>query len=456
MASSGNSGQRLPLSVKLAYGQANFGKSLLWSSAEVFLLFYFTDVLGIPPLIAGILLLVSLVWDGITDPIIGIWIDRRRSRGQGYRSYLLLGAPLTAFLFAAIFWPTNTYSTATVVYLAVTLLLFRTAYSFVDVPHNSMLASLTRDSRERSTLASLRLGFSSLGVILVSLGVFGALREDTAALEAGKIREYAALASAIFLISVFVCWKGVGKNPARSKMTNLSNPASISDFLTFFGGNRQLWLVFGIAATVGVCMPFFVKNIIYYAKYNLQAEQWAAAALLALTIGQIFGLPFWTMLSNHTSKATVGRLSHALLLLGLATFYVFAKTEYSFVASVALVGIALGGIHSTNWSLVPDTVEYGLANLGLRVEAAIFGFFTLTNKVGLGIGAGLIGLTQSTLNFQPNVDQPPATLDGILAMMVLMPAFAAVICLIALRYYVIDHQTHDELTRRSEQQLRRP
>ena len=93
----------IPLKRQLGYASGNFGKSLLWTSLDYLLLFYMTEVVGIPAVWAGAIILVSLLWDASINPFIGYWIDRRAARGLDYRPFLRWAPVATALAFVALF-----------------------------------------------------------------------------------------------------------------------------------------------------------------------------------------------------------------------------------------------------------------------------------------------------------------------------------------------------------------
>jgi len=89
--------QALPFRRRFGYGIGDFGFNLFFTTASLYLLFYYTDVLGLPPATAGWVFAVALIWDAVFDPLMGYLANRTRTRWGRYRPYLLFGAiPLAA------------------------------------------------------------------------------------------------------------------------------------------------------------------------------------------------------------------------------------------------------------------------------------------------------------------------------------------------------------------------
>lgn len=88
---------------KIGYASGNLGKNVVFASLEYFLLFFLTQVWGLPPAQAGFIIFIALVWDGLADPIMGGVVDRFTTPLGRYGPYLLLGAPICAAAFAFVF-----------------------------------------------------------------------------------------------------------------------------------------------------------------------------------------------------------------------------------------------------------------------------------------------------------------------------------------------------------------
>ncbi len=169
-ASVQRSPERLGLGVKFGYGIGDFGFNLLVQVAAVHLMFFFTDVYAIPAAAAGTVSLVSKIWDAAIDPGLGMLVDRTHSRWGSKRPYLLFGAvpiALSAFL---LFLGPSLAPSWKIVYSAASFILFCTALSVANIPYTALSASITLDSRARSSLAAWRMSLAILGT-LVAAGV---------------------------------------------------------------------------------------------------------------------------------------------------------------------------------------------------------------------------------------------------------------------------------------------
>ena len=162
------SADRLPLGRVLGYGIGDFGFNFYWFSLQLFLAYYYTDVLGLRAEVAGLVIFLCLTWDGLVDPAIGVLANRTRTRWGKYRPYLLFGSVPLAISFALMFAPVGFEGAALIAYAFATQILFRTMYGLVNIPYRALMATMTRDSMQRNWLAGARMVWAFLGTAVVS------------------------------------------------------------------------------------------------------------------------------------------------------------------------------------------------------------------------------------------------------------------------------------------------
>ncbi len=150
---------------KWSYAIGNIPSAVKDTAFGTFVVFYYTQVLGLSGTLAGLAAFIALSWDAISDPIVGSWSDRVRSRWGRRHSLMLLGAPPTAFLFLALFNPPAalTGETSLFLWLLGVSLLLRTCLTIYFVPYQAMGAELAEDYDVRTELAKARITVSWMG-----------------------------------------------------------------------------------------------------------------------------------------------------------------------------------------------------------------------------------------------------------------------------------------------------
>ena len=144
----------LTLGFKFKYGLADMGFALLTSAMQFFLLFYYTDVAGINPALAGAALMVGkLTWDAINDPLFGYLSDRTRSRFGRRRVYMLLGAvPLGIAAWVMFSLPKGLTGATAFLAVLLSFWLVDTFHTITTTPYYALTPELTRDYNERASL----------------------------------------------------------------------------------------------------------------------------------------------------------------------------------------------------------------------------------------------------------------------------------------------------------------
>ena len=139
--------EKLTARTKVLYGVADVGIAMLSSSIQFFLLFFYTDVLGLDPGLSGTAILVGkLTWDAINDPVFGYISDRTRTRLGRRRPYILAGA-IPLGLAAWLLYSIPAGLTGAIAFLVIlgTFLLFDTMHTLGGVPYYAMTPELTHD-----------------------------------------------------------------------------------------------------------------------------------------------------------------------------------------------------------------------------------------------------------------------------------------------------------------------
>lgn len=445
---------KVPFSTRIAFGVGDFGFLLVWQGAALFLMYFYTDVLGITPALAGTIYLIAMVWDAITDPIIATLAERTRTRFGRYRPWIVLGALPFAASYPLAFSSPASLAVTPWLWALLTHIALRTAYTVVSMPFNAMQARLTPDADERTVLAGFRMMGAATGalmiVILTPIGV--ELFEPEQETKAYFI--VACIAGGLAFLALIYC--GFVMQEPKDSNDGSAPPATsflgdLVSMFTLFTKNGALIRVFSIIAIGSICIGMFGKNILYHFKYNVDRPDLITQALVLPAILLILTTPAWVILSKRTSKRRALATGMTIALVGYVLFYLNPSTNISIsIASICIIGVGSAALPVMFWAMLPDTIEYGQAKTGLRAEARTFGFAAFAQKAAIGINAMLLGWLLSTSGFEANTDQSDTTLAAMKAIMAVIPAVGAVAILLILRGYNLNQKTHAELLRQTQ------
>jgi GPH family glycoside/pentoside/hexuronide:cation symporter len=458
---------RLSLRRKLGFAAGDFSLNLYWQAIGLFLLFFYTDVLGISPSWAGATFFLASVWDGINDPIVGMIADRTRSRSGRYRPYLLFGCVPLAVSFVLAFSMPGLTGPALVAYALGTHILLRTAYGFVSIPYSSLSARLTRDADDRTSLTGYRMQFAAFGGIAVTF-LMPALVATLGRANLGQGYFLATLSIGTLAVAgLLLCFLNT-KEPAieeandraRSK-THGQMLAELRGFLGTVGRNGPLLRLLSCNAMAAASISLVNKNLLYFFKYELHDFRMAGLVLPGLAFLNILVMPVWVVIIKRTSKRAAWLMGCGIAAAGCLAFGL--NPSHDLAAQLAplvmtTVGAAAFGV--CFWSMLPDIVEFNQWKFGRHDEAKIFGFASFAQKVALGASAVAAGLLLDYVGLIANAEQAPETLHGLRVVMSLIPLSGVLLSAWIVRRYPIDRPFHRrilaELTRASVSGPARP
>ena len=410
----------IPLKRQLGYASGNFGKSLLWTSLDYLLLFYMTEVVGIPAVWAGAIILVSLLWDASINPFIGYWIDRRAARGLDYRPFLRWAPVATALAFVALFWLPSGLPAPNAVYLFFAMMIFRSAYALLDVPHNALLAHMPLRGKMRMRLAGMRFFFSSLGGLAIATLVAPRFAKIDETEICASLIQMAAISGAVLC---FTIWQSL--QPARIAIIERGHAVASLDprrFITSILGNRPAMLYLGMAAAFAVSTPLYAKLLPYLLQYVRQDPAALPVLLGALTLGQMVAMPVVTLLLERLPARFIGLSTLTGLALAMAGAYWFIDSAIHFlVVATFVLGFFLGGTIQIIWGLSGEVADCVADDSGVRLDAGLLAFLTFVQKAAIGVGAIVAGIALEYGGFESGAVQTLQVLRIIEALAILFP-----------------------------------
>jgi GPH family glycoside/pentoside/hexuronide:cation symporter len=163
--------QKLSLKEKIGYGFGDAASSMYWKLFGMYLMFFYTDIFGIPAAAVGTMFLITRIGNAAFDPFVGIMGDRTETRWGKFRPYLLWMAIPFGFIGVLTFTTPNLSVSGKIFYAYATYTVMMIIYSMINVPYASLMGVMTSDGKERTTLATYRFIFAFGGSFLV-LGLF--------------------------------------------------------------------------------------------------------------------------------------------------------------------------------------------------------------------------------------------------------------------------------------------
>jgi GPH family glycoside/pentoside/hexuronide:cation symporter len=438
--------------VRAAYGIGDYAICLYWSGVGLYLLYFYTDVVGITPLLAGWIYALGIAWDAITDPFMGYLAERTRTRMGSYRPYIFYGAIPLAFSFILLFWVPPYEGTKLFIFLLTANLVHRTCFTIVSVPYSSLTARITDDSDERTKLTTARMLGASFGTLSVSaLGFpivlwFGGADEALGFIFLGMICGL----TAVIVLSITV--KFVEERRFNFTPSQLPSFSKVSKSVA---ENYPFWIVFGSILILGSTSIMFNNNLIYFVKYSLDLHAYQGLILGVSSGAALLAIPLWAFAALKIGKRNSWMAAMTILLIGFLVFYFYPIASLvELLLVLGFIGIGNGATGVLFWSMLPDTIEYGEWKTGVRTESSLYGFMTFAQKGAIAFAALLLGMVLTQIGFEPNEIQSEKTLSGLKFVMTWIPLIGIFISFILVSFYPIDKSFHKKLI--NEIELRKP
>lgn len=420
----------------MLYSAGNFGKNILWGSAEVTLLFMMTDMLGLAAGFAGLLLLSSLIIDGGLDLAVGVLAERSRTRLGQYGPFLIFGAPLCGLAFFLLF-SLPAWQVRSVAVVAIAVIGFRGLFALIDLPHNALLAKVGTHSRQRARIAGYRFFFSSLASLCVAGLAPFLIGGETGTQAANALQVFGALAglaSAAVLITAWIAVRDSDRLPVRAPSAGMLRSFPTDPLFLHLGA---------IVLLTGLFAPLFVKSCIYYARYVLEDPAAAGQALAWLVAGQIVGVGLCHWAVQHWEKRFVLACCHGLTALAFLLASLSAShNAHALFLFGGLAGVGLAGVYILPWALAPDVIDLGEHRAGQRREATTFAGLIVLLKLAAGLGFAFVGWSLSAVGYEPNAEQTPAVRGWITLLTFLAPAGGSAVCVILALKLPVTHAEH--------------
>ncbi len=427
---------------KLSFFVVNFANIPIMTLINSYLLIFYTDVILLDPGIIALIFIITRVFDGVNDPLMGYVIDHLPKTKYGrFRLYLMIGSVICAINYVAL-WLGPAYAPEgkyLIVFISYTL--FGITFDIMDIPLNSMIPVMSETGKIRNSLSTIKsLGYTSGGI------VFGLLAISMVAIVPSSLLLMGYTVLIIFTSVFEVVASIIGTSGIRERIEPLKKENyNAKDFFRTLSA-RPVFVHFLSALLTSIAAGTTTAALLYFFTYIVKnVEVLVISGIFTfsgLFLGFIVGKP---ILNKYGKKYTfvignifMNSINLFILLIDPTNFLLLF-----FILSISSIG---GGITQVvGYGLQADNTDYVEWKNGNRTEGAIASLVSFVNKAGLGIGAALTAFILAITAYVP-ITPPPSAIQGIFLATYIIPALLGLIGgLIILFFYPLTKEKNAEI-----------
>ena len=427
---------------------------------------FLTNVVGMELRYATFIIMIATIWDGINDPLMGIITDRTRSKYGRHRRYLLLSIPPLVISYTML-WNSfgldaKEHPTACVMYYAFAYILYKTAYTMVDVPHTAMLPTLAPEYNKRTQYTSVSYIFNSVGmvpsyiILLIFLSVFGS---------SDKLSENSKMPflltgivlSIVYACSIFATFKTC-KEPSslNEKLPPLDLKSAIDEYVQVFR-NKSFRDYFSMSFFWQMARSFYSTTNVYYITYLANLYKYYPLFNTFAGVFESLAFPLNYALTMKKGKSKCGAVVTPFMIIGLgiALFVKPVTPGSSYIVTLVLMILGgavlypfgMSGLGFVGNNVLPDITDVDELITGRRREGVIGTFNTMVKQVTGGVMTFLVGVILDgfglvTGNEGVYIEQTDSALIGIRLCISVFPMLSALVAWLMLKRFKMTKDDH--------------
>lgn len=461
--------RKLVFGTKLAFGLGQMAEGLKNFSFNLFVLFYYSQVLGVPASLCGLMLFLALAFDAVTDPLAGSLSDHWRSpRGRRHPFMYASALPL-GLAFWALFSPPDLSATGLAFWLLIFAVLTRAAMTLYHVPHLALGAELTENFEERTSIVAFRQAFGYVGALTGAGLAFGYFFRDSMGgrLNAASYPIFAAVLGVLMAVTIWISAFGT-----RREIPHLPQPSNdrqgsvlgrlIHDLAAAFQNRSFRWLFAGVLIVfimVGVDNALNIYVNQYF--WELEDSQFLLMTIAA-PIGLILGSPLVRPLHERFDKRTslvfgsAGWAALQVVPVALRLWGWFPENGApslvpTLVAFKFCQGVIVQQALVSFGSMMADVTDEHELTTGRRTEGIFFGAVAFSGKLSSGLGTFIGGVGLDLIAFprgtsvETAADVAPQTIAQLGLLSGPIVAGFGVVSVWCYTHYRLDRARHAEI-----------
>lgn len=445
---------------KIGYGFGDMASSMFWKVFSYYLPFFYSNIFGLGLADAALLVLLTRVWDAVSDPMMGIISDRTNSRWGKYRPYLLwFAAPFSICGILLFTTPDLSYA-GKLIWAYVTYILMMTVYTGINVPYGALLGVISDDSKEKTVYSSFRMFFAYGGsfIALFSWEPLCNFFQSSWGTSVATSWQFSMGAIAIACIVLFICCFAMTKETVKTVST-----LSVSKDFKALISNGPWWLLIGAALSFnlfntvrGATVAYFFADVIgpdatlgfgVFGSILFYSGLFLGIGEIANMVGVALTVPVSTFFGK---KSTFIMVNGALVVLSTLFFFIPVNPTGYWMMLILQVFISiLTGIMSPLiWSMYADVSDYSELRYKSASTGLIFSSSSMAQKFGGALGGAAVLWLLGWFGYSETAGaagQPQSAINCLWYLMSFIPAVVAALAALVATAYPLTTEKVNEI-----------
>lgn len=412
----GNEMKKVGFLAKFSIGFGVFGQSLLTGIVTSYILFFGTDILGVSAMAISNLLLISKLFDGVTDLGMGVVLDKTKSKNGKARPWIARAViPYVLFSILLFGVPQNFGNGMKLVWIFVAYNLYALAYTALGIAMNTLNIRLSRDEKEINSISTvLMFGtiFGNVVINAVAVGALTALSGSETFTQAGFMK-LTAILGAVCTIGGFASYFTTMEIPDDELKAEVK-PSSVEGIRSLV--KNKYWLM-QVANTFFIYFGLNARlaAMVYYGIYVLGNPGLITVLVIADNIPGLLAMPVALNICNKAGKRKASLIGLCCTMIGFALMFLNIHNLPLFIAGLVIKGLFFAPVQGVGNSFIVDSAVYGEWKTGVKAEGMAFSAVSFANKVSSGLAGVVVGWVLTLTGYVANApQQTPAATNGII------------------------------------------
>ena len=430
----------LHMKERIGYGVGDFANNMMYAPVNSFFTYFLTNIAGLGAGVVGTILLISRLLDGVSDLIVGSFMEKIHSKHGKARPWLLWWCIPFAVSLVLMFTAPDFGTTGKIVYAFLTYNLAVTVvYTAINLPFGSLAALMTKNQTERGYLNISKMVFAFGGGMVVNAATLPLVKffgNDTSAWQ--KTFLIYGVVAIIFFLTVFFTTKEAVTEEAQKSGT--AEKVDIKKALVSLLKNKYWMILLGIFFLNSVVNAFIGVNV-YYAQYIMNDDSLVGNLSIFQNIASFAAFAVCTVVIRKVGKQKIAISGVAISFIGYA-MVLLNPTSYAVLYTAAVIkGVGNAALSGVMYGMLADTVEYNDWHSGIRAEGLVFSANSIGQKVGSGIGSAVLGWVLAAFGFvSSSAAQPASAINGIRVIFLYVPLVVFAVMFVILLFYKLDKE----------------